>query len=86
MKQSARESMNRVRNLLGVAYLAAKGIDVDPCRGLAEQFATLIDIIENEVDDAMMMIPRDEKGAREVRPHDATAPNEAQTIDPRPAA
>jgi hypothetical protein len=75
MTQSAWESMNRVRNLLGVAYLAVKGVDVDPC-GLAKKFATLIDIIENEVDDAMMMIPRDEKAARV----------EAQTIDPRPAA
>jgi hypothetical protein len=72
MTQSAWESMNRVRNLLGVAYLAAKGVDVDPCRGLAEKFATLIDIIENEVDNAMMMTPRDEKAARA----------EAQTIDP----
>src|SRR5205809_1105142 len=66
--------MNRGRDLLGVAYLAAKGVDVDPCRGLAEKFATLIDIIENEVDDAMMKIPRDEKAARA----------EAQSIGPRP--
>ena len=26
-------TMKRVRDLLGVAYLAAKGVDDDPCRG-----------------------------------------------------
>jgi hypothetical protein len=65
---------------------AAKVVDDDPCRDLAEKFATLLDLIENEVDDAMMLIPRDGTAAREVRSHDATAPNEAQTIDHRPAA
>jgi hypothetical protein len=72
---SAWNAMNRVRNLLGVAYLAAKGVDVDPCRGFAEKFATLMDIIENEVDDAMMRVASEKKAARA----------EAQTIDPRPA-
>ena len=57
-------TMKRVRDLLGVAYLAAKGVDDDPCRGLAEKFATIIDIIENEVDDAMMKIPRNASAAR----------------------
>jgi hypothetical protein len=56
--------MKRARDLLSLAYLAAKGVDDDPRRGLAEQFATLIDIIENEVDDAMMLIPRDENATR----------------------
>ena len=69
-------TMKRVRDLLGVAYLAAKGVDDDPCRGLAEKFATLIDIIENEVDDAMMKIPRHANATR----------TEAQPADDRPAA
>jgi hypothetical protein len=46
----------------------------DLCRDLAEKFATLIDLIEDEVDNAMMMIPRDAARA------------EAQTIDHRPPA
>jgi hypothetical protein len=65
MYQSAAwESMKRVRDLLGVAYLAAKSIDVDPCRGFAEQFATLIDIIEDEVDDAITFMPDELKAPR----------------------
>jgi hypothetical protein len=39
-------AMNRARDLLGVAYLATKGVDHDPCSGILEQFATLIDIIQ----------------------------------------
>ncbi len=76
MKESAWESMKRVRDLLGVAYLAAKGIDVDPCRGLAEKFATLIDLIEDEVDDATTFMPDELKAPRA----------EAKHADDRPAA
>jgi hypothetical protein len=66
MESEAWKSMNRARNLLGVAYLATKGVDVDPCRGLAEKFATLIDFSENEVDDAIMtLIPRDAGAGRQ---------------------
>jgi hypothetical protein len=69
---SAWHAMNRARNLLSLAYLAAKGVDDDPRRGLAEQFAILIDIIEDEVDTAMSLIADELKAARA----------EAQTIDP----
>jgi hypothetical protein len=66
MENSAWDSMNRAREFLGVAYLAAMAIDGDPCRGLAGKLATLIDIIENEVDDAMMtLIPRDAGAGRQ---------------------
>jgi hypothetical protein len=66
MENSAWNSMNRARELLGVAYLAAMAIDGAPCRGLAGKLATLIDIIENEVDDAMMtLIPRDAGAGRQ---------------------
>jgi hypothetical protein len=65
-KNSAWNSMNRAREHLGVAYLAAMAIDGDPCRGLAGKLATLIDIIENEVEHAMMtLIPRDAGGGRQ---------------------
>ncbi len=73
MEISAWESMKRARDLLAVAScFAAKGIDEDySCRDLAEKFATLIDLIENEVDDAMMMIPRDANAAQvEAKPAD----------------
>jgi hypothetical protein len=61
MEISAWNSMKRARDLLTVAgCFAAKGVDDDDsCRDLAEKFATLIDLIEDEVDNAMMMIPRD---------------------------
>jgi hypothetical protein len=75
-ENSAWKSLNRARNLLGVAYLAAKGIDVDPCRGLAEQFATLIGIIQDGVDNAMMAIAAGKKAAGA----------EVQPIERRPAA
>jgi hypothetical protein len=75
---SAWSAMKRARGLLTVAScFAAKGVDDDDsCRDLAEKFATLFDLIENEVDDAMMMIPRDGTAARA----------EAQTIDHRQVA
>jgi hypothetical protein len=60
MEISAWKSMKRPRDLLTVnSCFAAKVVDDDPCRDLAEKFATLLDLIENEVDDAMMLIPRD---------------------------
>jgi hypothetical protein len=61
---SAWKAMNRARNLLSLAYLAAKGVDDDPRRGLAEQFATLIDLIEDEVDNAMVHVAADERAWR----------------------
>jgi hypothetical protein len=65
-KNSAWNSMNRAREVLEVAYLAAMATDSDSCRGLAGKLATLIDIIENEVDDAMMtLIPRDAGAGRQ---------------------
>jgi hypothetical protein len=50
MEISAWNSMKRARDLLTVAgCFAAKGVDDDDsCRDLAEKFATLIDLIENE--------------------------------------
>ncbi len=71
-------TMKRARDLLTVAgCFATKGVDDDDsCRDLAEKFATLIDLIENEVDDAMMMIPRNEEAARA----------KANPADGRPAA
>jgi hypothetical protein len=62
---SAWKAMNRARNLLSLGYLAAKGADDDdPHHGLAEQFATLIDLISNEVDDAMMLIAAEKEAMR----------------------
>jgi hypothetical protein len=76
MEISAWNSMKRARDLLTVAgCFADKGVEEDSCRDLAEKFATLIDLIENEVDDAMMMIPRDANAARA----------EAKPADDRPA-
>ena len=70
-------TMKRARDLLTMAYcFADKGVEEDSCRDLAQKFATIIDLIENEVDDAMMRIANELKAARA----------EAQTIDPRPAA
>jgi hypothetical protein len=76
MESGAWKSMKRARDLLTVTgCFAAKGVDDDDSgRDLAEKFATLIDLIEDEVDNAMMMIPRDAARA------------EAQTIDHRPPA
>jgi hypothetical protein len=65
------DAMKRARDLLTMAYcFADKGVEEDSCRDLAQKFATIIDLIENEVDDAMMMISR-------------AARAEVQTIDPR---
>jgi hypothetical protein len=50
----ARTSLKRVRHLLSVAYRATKGVDYDPCRGMAEDFGAIIDVIESEIDSAMM--------------------------------
>ena len=51
-------TLKRARDLLTVAYCYAdKGVEEGACRDLAEKFATLIDLIEDEVDNAMMMIP-----------------------------
>jgi hypothetical protein len=70
-------TMKRARDLLTMAYcFADKGVEEESCRDLAQKFKTIIDLIEDEVDDAMMMISRDEKALRA----------EAQTIDPRPVA
>ena len=52
----ARTSLKRVMHLLSVAYRATKGVDYDPCRGMAEDFGAIIDVIENEIDDAFMLI------------------------------
>jgi hypothetical protein len=78
MEISAWNSMKRARDLLTMAgCFAAKGVDDDDsCRDLAEKFATIIDLIENEVDDAMMMIPRNEEAVRA----------KAQPADDRPDA
>lgn len=73
MEMSAWKCMKRARDLLAVASCyAANGVDDDDsCRDLAEKFATLLDLIENEVDDAMPFIPRDETAARaETKPAD----------------
>ncbi len=73
MEISAWNSMKRARDLLTVAgCFAAKGVDDDDsCHDLAEKFATLIDLIENEVDDAMTFIPDELKAARaEAKPAD----------------
>jgi hypothetical protein len=69
---SAWKAMNRARNLLSLAYLAAKGVDHDPCRGLAEQFATLIDLIENEVDNAMWLVAAEKEATRAANDRPAT--------------
>jgi hypothetical protein len=73
MEISAWNSMKRARNLLTVAgCFAANGVDEDDsCRDLAEKFATLIDLIEDEVDDAMTFIPDELKATRaEAKPAD----------------
>jgi hypothetical protein len=72
------EIHERARDLLTVAScFAAKGVDEDDSgRYIAEKFATLLDLIENEVNDAMMTIPDDKKAARA----------EAKPADDRPAA
>jgi hypothetical protein len=65
MEISAWNSMKRARDLLTVAgCFAAKGVDEDSCRDLAQKFATLIDLIENEVDDAMAFLPDELKAVR----------------------
>ena len=78
MEISAWNSMKRARDLLTMAgCFAAKGVaDDDSGRYIAERFATLIDLIEDEVDDAMMMIPHDANAARA----------DAKPADDRPAA
>jgi hypothetical protein len=66
-------TMKRARDLLTVAScFAAKGVNEDDSgRNIAEMFATLLDLIENEVDDAMIMCPRNEEAARaEANPAD----------------
>ena len=59
-------TMKRARDLLTIAKcFADKGVEKDDQpRWIAGTFATLLDIIENEVDDAMMKIPRDANAAR----------------------
>jgi hypothetical protein len=70
-------TMKRARDLLTMAYcFADKGVEEDSCRDLAQKFATIIDLIENEVDDAMMFVAAEKKAARA----------EAKPADDRPAA
>jgi hypothetical protein len=55
---SAWDSMNRVRNLLTVAKcFAAKGVEKDDVPAwIAGTFATLLDLIENEIGIALAQI------------------------------
>jgi len=65
MENSAWKSMKRARDLLTMAYcFADKGVEEDSCRDLAQKFATIIDLIENEVDDAMMLVAAEKKAMR----------------------
>ena len=58
-------TMKRARDLLTMAYcFADKGVEEDSCRDLAQKFATIIDLIENEVDDAMMLVAAEKKAMR----------------------
>ena len=49
--------MKRARDLLAMgSCYATNGVDgQDSGRNIAEMFATLLDLVENEVDNAMMM-------------------------------
>jgi hypothetical protein len=58
-------TMKRARDLLTMAYcFADKGVEEDSCRDLAQKFATIIDLIENEIDDAMMLVAADKKATQ----------------------
>jgi hypothetical protein len=51
-----RNSLQRVERLLNVAYLATKGVEDDPCRGMAENFGVMINVIEDEIDELLALI------------------------------
>jgi hypothetical protein len=73
MEMSVWNSMNRARDLLTLAgCYAANGVEEDDSgRYIAEKFTTLIDLIENEIDDAMTFMPKELKEPRaEAKPAD----------------
>ena len=78
MENSAWDSMKRVHSLFSVAKcFAAKGIEKDDEPAwIAGTFATLIDLIENEIGIAVAQIGGELKAARA----------EAKLADDRPAA
>jgi hypothetical protein len=58
-------AMNRARNLLSLAHLAAESTakdSKDDPSGMVAALATIIDIIEGEVDTAMIAVAGMEKG------------------------
>jgi hypothetical protein len=78
MKSEAWDSMKRVRGLLTVAKcFAVKGVETDDVPAwIAGTFATLLDLIENEISTAAIQLDGEIKAARA----------EANPADHRPAA
>jgi hypothetical protein len=76
-----KNSLKRTEQLLDVAYLATKGVDDDPCRGMAENFGAIINVIEDEIDELLVLILNAELAERKANPDKvAPTPGEAAGI------